>query len=49
MGISLYFEPVATDTLKKGKYDIYAKMEYKMFPELVGEFPNHIVDYPASS
>ena len=49
MTISLYFEPLATDVLKKGKYDIYATMKYSMFPELAGEFPNHAVDFPSNS
>lgn len=38
MKVSLYFEPLQTDQLKKGKYDIYASMNYTMFPELAGEF-----------
>lgn len=49
MCISVYFEPVATDHLKKGKYDIYANMKYSMFPELTGEFPNYQVDFPSNS
>lgn len=49
MSIGIYFEPLATDVLKKGKYDIYAIMKYSMYPELAGEFPNHAVDYPSNS
>ena len=49
MSISIYFEPLATDVLKKGKYDIYAQMKYQMYPELAGEFPNHAIDYPSNS
>jgi len=37
--IHLIFKPLHTDVLKKsGKYDIYAKITYNMFPEMEGEF-----------
>ena len=49
MEIKLHFEPIATDTLKKCKYDIYAILKYSMFPELAGEFPNHAEDFPKES
>lgn len=49
MEIKLHFNPTSTDTLKKGKYDIYASLKYSMFPELAGEFPNHAEDFPKDS
>ena len=38
MTVKLDFTPEVTDKLKKGKFDIYADIEYNMFEEMEGEF-----------
>jgi hypothetical protein len=38
MTVKLDFTPEVTDKLKKGKFDIFADIEYNMFEEMEGEF-----------
>lgn len=47
MKITIKFVPMATESLKKGKNEVWAFMKYKMFQELECEFPNHATEFPA--
>ena len=45
MSVEIRFTPLFTDHLRKGKSDIWATINYKMFMELEGEFSK--ADYPS--
>lgn len=38
MSIKINFTPGVKDAFKKGRYDIYAVIEYNMYDEMQGEF-----------
>ena len=39
---------MVTESLKRGKNEVWAFMKYKMFQDLECEFPNHAVEFPAN-
>lgn len=45
MTIKVDFTPKKNDHFKKGRYDIYAKIKYKMYEEMDYEFKKE--NYPA--